>query len=60
MGTAPLYDTDRFTVMDRWHTVQCAAHLELLDEVARMDRNEEWAFDGANSMPHWLVNRYGM
>ena len=40
MGTALLYDTDRYTAMDRWHTVQCAAHLELLDEVARMDREE--------------------
>jgi hypothetical protein len=57
---APLYDTDRYGAMDRWHTVQCAAHLELLDEVARMDRDEEWTFDGANSMSHWLVNRYGL
>jgi hypothetical protein len=23
-----------------------------------MDRDEEWTFDGANSMAHWLVNRY--
>ncbi len=60
MGTAPLYDTDRYSAMDRWHMVQCAAHLELLDDVARMDRNEEWTFDGANSMAHWLVNRYGL
>lgn len=60
MGTAPLYDTDRYTAMDRWHTVQCAAHLELLDDVARMARDEEWTYDGANSMAHWLVNRYGL
>lgn len=60
MGTAPLHDTDRYTVMDRWHMVQCAAHVELLDDVARMDRDEAWTFDGANSMAHWLVNRCGL
>ncbi|MDJ0925809.1 MAG: DUF222 domain-containing protein [Acidimicrobiia bacterium] len=60
MGITPLYDTDRYTAMDRWHTVQCAAHLELLDDVARMDQAEDWTFDGASSMGHWLVNRYGL
>jgi hypothetical protein len=58
MGLAPLFDTERYAAMDRWHTVQCAAHLELLDQVAAMDETEGWTFDGANSMAHWLVNRY--
>ncbi len=58
MGTAPLHDTDRYTAMDRWHTIRCAAHLELLDDVARMDREEAWTFDGASSMAGWLVARY--
>jgi len=57
MGT-PLYDTDRYTAMDKWQTVRCAAHLELLSEVARMDREEAWTFDGASSMSGWLVARY--
>ena len=60
METAPLYDTDRYTALDKWQTVHCAAHLEILDEVAHMDREEEWTFDGANSMAGWLVNRYGL
>lgn len=60
MGTAPLYDTDRYKAMDRWQAVRCAAHLELLDDVARMDRAEDWTFDGASSMSNWLVNRYGL
>lgn len=38
--------------------MRCPAHLELLTDVARMDRFEDWTFDGANSMAHWLVNRY--
>lgn len=59
MGTAPLYDTDRYETINRWQAVRSAAHLEILDEVARMDRAEDWTFDGANSMSHWLVNRYG-
>jgi hypothetical protein len=57
---APFYDTDRYDTMDRWQTVRCAAHLELLDEVARMDTAEAWTFDGAASMSGWLVQRYGL
>lgn len=60
MGTAPFYDTDRYATMDKWQTLRCAAHLELLDEVARMDRDEAWTFDGASSMAGWLVARYGL
>ena len=60
MGTAPLYDTNRYTELDRWFTVRSAAHLEILDEVARMDREEAWTFDGASSMAGWLVARYGL
>ena len=40
--------------------MHCAAHLEILDELAEMDRTEEWTFDGASSMTNWLVNRYGL
>jgi hypothetical protein len=46
--------------MDKWQAVRCAAHLEMLDEVARMDRDEAWTFDGAASMSGWLVARYGL
>ncbi len=60
METAPFYDTDRYAAMDKWQTVRCAAHLELLEEVARMDRTESWTFDGASSMAGWLVARYGL
>ena len=60
MQSVPRYDTDRYTVIDRWQTVQSAAHLELLEEVARMDREEAWTYDGASSMCGWLVNRYSM
>lgn len=60
MGTAPFFDTDRYGAMDRWQAVRCAAHLEMLDEVAQMDRNEAWTYDGAASMPGWLVARYGL
>lgn len=58
MEPAPLYDTDRYAAMDRWHAMKCAAHLELLDDVARMDREEAWTCDGASSMAGWLVTRY--
>lgn len=58
MEKAPLHDTDRYTTLDKWQTVRCAAHVEMLDEVARMDRAEDWTFDGASSMANWLVNRY--
>lgn len=58
MGTVPLYDTDRYTALDQWHMVHCAAHLELLDDVARMDREEGWTYDGATSMAGWLMTRY--
>lgn len=60
METAPLYDTDRYEAMDKWHAVRCAAHLEMLDDVAQMDRKEAWTFDGASSMSNWLVIRYGL
>lgn len=60
METAPFYDTDRYTAMDKWQAVRCATHLELLAEVARMDREEAWTFDGASSMAGWLVARYGL
>lgn len=60
MGTVPFYDTDRYEAMDKWQSVRCASHLELLSEVAGMDREEAWAFDGAASMANWLVNRYGL
>ncbi|MDJ0953500.1 MAG: DUF222 domain-containing protein [Acidimicrobiia bacterium] len=60
MQAVPRYDTDRYTVIDKWQTVQCAAHFEVLEEVARMDAEEAWAYDGASSMVGWLVNRYSM
>ena len=60
METAPFYDTDRYTAMDKWQALRCAAHLELLTDVARMDREEAWTFDGASSMAGWLVARYGL
>ncbi len=60
MQTVPRYDTDRYSSLDRWQTLHIAAHLEILSEVARMDRTEEWTFDGASSMANWLVNRYGL
>jgi hypothetical protein len=60
MQTVPRYDTDKFTALDKWQTVHCAAHLEMLDEVARLDRSEEWTYDGAVSMANWLVNRYNL
>ena len=60
METAPFYDTDRYTAMDKWQALRCAAHLELLADVARMDREEAWTFDGASSMAGWLVARYGL
>ncbi len=60
METAPLYDTDRYTTLDKWQTVRCAVHLEMLDDVDLVDRAEEWTFDGASSMANWLVNRYGL
>lgn len=60
MQTVPRYDTDRYTTLDRWQTVHCAAHLEVLDLVAEMDRTEEWTYDGASSMGNWLANRYGL
>jgi len=60
MEKAPLYDTDRYTALDRWQMVHSASHLEILDEVARMDQTEDWTFDGASSMANWLVNRYQM
>lgn len=58
MGTVPRYDTDRYTTMDKWQMVQCAAHLELLEDIARMDREEGWTYDGAASMAGWLMSRY--
>lgn len=60
MQTVPRYDTDRYTALDKWHAVNCASHVEILDEVARMDRKEEWTYDGASSMANWLVNRYNL
>lgn len=60
MGDVPRYDTDRFTAMDKWHTVQCAAHLELLDEIRAKDIAQDWECDGASSMANWLVNRYNI
>lgn len=60
MENARLYATDRYTALDNWQTVRCAAHLEMLDEVARMDQEGIWGDDGAASMAHWLVNRYGL
>jgi len=56
---APFYDTDRYDTMDRWQTVRCAAHLELLDEVGRMDTAEAWTFDGAASMSGCWCNVTG-
>ncbi len=60
MQAVPRYDTDRYTTLDRWQTLHSAVHLEVLDEVARMDREEAWTYDGAASMNNWLVNRYGL
>ena len=60
MQAVPRYDTDRYTALDQWHSINCGSHVEILDEVARMDRKEEWTFDGASSMANWLVNRYNL
>jgi hypothetical protein len=46
--------------IDRANETVCAAQLEFLRLVARVDSLELWRGDGSADMAHWLVVRYGI
>src|SRR6478736_3849190 len=46
--------------IDRANETVCAAQLEFLQLVARVDSLELWRGDGSADMAHWLVVRYGI
>jgi Domain of unknown function (DUF222)/HNH endonuclease len=50
--------SERIAAIDRAVASMVAASAELLEEVARWDREKLWEADGATSMASWLAARY--
>src|SRR5262245_52300061 len=59
MWREPVID-ELYAQADALHTQICRLQRSFLAVVARIDREEAWADDGARDMAQWLWMRYGI
>ena len=50
----------RFDAAGQLHGLSCAVRLQLLEQVAEIDKGDLWIEDGASSTEHWLRMRLDM
>lgn len=50
----------RFDAAGQLHGLACAVRVQLLEQVAQIDKGELWIEDGASSTEHWLCMRLDM